>query len=57
MHNLGNENTAQLSAELIVVLAAVLAVAVVAVSSLRDTAAAGDKIVGKTAKKLLRGLR
>ena len=57
MHNLWKDNAAQLSAELIVVLAAVLAVAVVAVSSLRDTAAGGDKIVGKTAKKLMRGLR
>ena len=57
MHNLWNDNAAQLSAELIVVLAAVLAVAVVAVSSLRDTAASGDKIVGRTSKKLMRGLR
>ncbi len=57
MHNLWKDNAAQLSAELIVVLAAVLAVALVAVSSLRGTAAGGDKIVGKASKKLMGELR
>ena len=51
------DNAAQLSAELIIVLAAVIAVALLAVSSLRDTAVSGDKIGDRNAKKLMKELK
>lgn len=57
MRNLWRENAAQLSMELILVLAAVLAVALLAISSLTETAKSGEKVGGRTAKKILRKLR
>ena len=55
--SLWRDNAAQLSTELIIVFAAIIAVALLAVSSLRDTAVAGDKIGDKNAKKLMKELR
>ncbi|MCK4328101.1 MAG: hypothetical protein KAW41_06600 [Candidatus Diapherotrites archaeon] len=55
--DLWKDSAAQVSMELIVVLAAVLAVALLAVSSLRDTAADAEKIGGKTAKKIMKELK
>ena len=55
--SLWKDNAAQLSAELIIVLAAVIAVALLAVSSLRDTAIDGDKIGDRNAKKLMKELK
>lgn len=52
-----DDNKAQLSAELIIVLAAVLAVALLAVSSLKGTAEGGEKISETTATKLLKELK
>lgn len=55
--NLWKENAAQLSAELILVLAAVLAVALIAISSLMDTAAGGEKANERATKKIMKELR
>ena len=52
-----DDNKAQLSAELIIVLAAVLAVALMVVTSLRGTAADGEKISESTATKLFKELK
>jgi len=55
--DLWKDSAAQLSMELILVLAAVLAVALLAVSSLMGTAESGEKAGGRTAKKILRELK
>ena len=57
MRNLLKDNAAQLSMELILVLAAVLAVSLLAVSSLIETAEKGEKVGGKAATKILREIR
>ncbi|MFC2174705.1 hypothetical protein ACFLQ2_02435 [archaeon] len=55
--DLWKDSAAQLSMELILVLAAVLAVALLAVSSLRGTAVDAEKVGGRTAKKILKELK
>ncbi|MCD4739772.1 hypothetical protein K8R43_01120 [archaeon] len=47
------EESAQVSAELIIVIAAVLAVAVILVKQLRDTAQDGSKKMSEKSKKVL----
>lgn len=51
------DNAAQLSTELILVLAAILAVALLVVSSLRGTAESGEKIAQTNSKSVLKELR
>lgn len=51
------DSAAQLSTELILVLAAVLAIALVVLSSLKATAESGDKITDSTAKKVLKEIK
>ncbi len=55
--NLLKDNAAQLSMELILILAAVLAVALLVISSVKGTAESGEKISGKTASKVLKELK
>jgi len=51
------DSKAQVSAELLIVLAAVLAVAVVLVSSLQDIATGADKTVSSNAAKATREIK
>lgn len=53
MSKLLREESAQVSAELIIVIAAVLAVAVILVKQLRDTAQDGSKKMSEKSDKLL----